>query len=148
MSGILHDRELDVTKLDVTAYLPHRYPFLLIDRVLEIGEGRVRGLKNITNSDPVFLGHFPGYAIMPGVLLLEAMAQIGRFLIPLERKVEHPRLARITDVHFLREVVPGDQVILEAVLEGEFGSLIKYRTEAAVQGQAVARAEFIVNNDS
>src|SRR5271166_4898474 len=98
----------------IRALLPHRYPMLLVDRILELDPGvRAVGLKNVTINEPFFNGHFPGQAIMPGVLILEAMAQVAGLIIlsiP-EHSMKTPFLGSIKEVRFLKPVVPGDTVI-------------------------------------
>jgi beta-hydroxyacyl-ACP dehydratase FabZ len=103
--------------------LPHRYPFLLVDRILEIGEGRILTLKNVTFNEPFFQGHFPGYPVMPGVLIVEAMAQSGAMLALSQLGADPGRLFMLTGldkVRIRRRVVPGDALKLEV-------TIIKYR---------------------
>lgn len=127
--------------------LPHRYPFLLVDRILEIDPGqRVVGLKNVSINEPFFQGHFPGHPIMPGVLLLESMAQCGGFLIM--SRLEQPQtkliyFSAINSARFRKPVLPGDQVTIEA-------KMLKFRTNtckmsgvARVGDQVVAEAELL-----
>ena len=102
---------------EIMKFLPHRYPFLLVDRILELDPGkRIVGIKNVTINEEYFQGHYPGHPIMPGVLILEAMAQLGGVL--LSQKLEHTGkvavLLSLDKVKFRRPVVPGDQLILEA----------------------------------
>jgi 3-hydroxyacyl-[acyl-carrier-protein] dehydratase len=119
--------ELDI--LEISRVLPHRYPFLLVDRILEFESGkRIVGLKNITMNEPQFTGHFPGKPIMPGVLILEALAQVSAVLVLRDRGVEGkvPLFAGLDEVRFRRQVVPGDQLRLEAEvvkLRGAFGHM-------------------------
>jgi 3-hydroxyacyl-[acyl-carrier-protein] dehydratase len=96
--------------------LPHRYPFLLVDRVLELEADRILAVKNVTINEPFFPGHFPGSPVMPGVLIVEAMAQAGGLLMLHDREDRHNRLvffAGIDNCRFRRPVVPGDQLLLE-----------------------------------
>src|SRR5882762_7828094 len=96
--------------------LPHRYPFLLVDAILELEEDRVVGIKNVTINEPFFTGHFPDFPVMPGVLIIEAMAQVAGILvlnsIP-ERKTKLVLLAAVNEAKFRKPVVPGDQLRIE-----------------------------------
>ncbi|MFN9203011.1 MAG: UDP-3-O-acyl-N-acetylglucosamine deacetylase [Gemmatimonas sp.] len=130
---------------DILQVLPHRYPFLLVDRILEIEEGkRIVGLKNVTINEPFFQGHFPGHPIMPGVLIIEAMAQVGGML--LMRTIEDPSskvvyLMSLDNVKFRRPVKPGDQLRLELEVLQMRGTMSKMRGVAYVDGQVVTEAE-------
>lgn len=134
---------------DVMNLLPHRYPFLLIDRILEFEPGkRVVGLKNVTINEPFFQGHFPGHPIMPGVLLLEAMAQTGGVLalksIPEEdvkKKVLY--FMSIDKAKFRKPVTPGDQVRFELDMIRERGAVKSFKAVATVDGAVVAEAEMM-----
>ena len=132
----------------VLARLPHRYPFLLVDRILERGERDglpfVRALKNVTINEPFFQGHFPGRPIMPGVLQIEALAQASIFL--LEDQMPEGSLAFLAGVEavrFKKPVVPGDQLILESQLEYFRRSLGKVKTQALVDGVVVTEAQIM-----
>ena len=99
--------------------LPHRYPFLLVDRVLELEAGRILALKNVTFNEPHFTGHFPGVPVMPGVLVVEAMAQAGGVMMLSGMQDRHSKLiyfAGIDNCRFRRPVVPGDQLLLEVTV--------------------------------
>ena len=129
----------------VLARLPHRYPFLLVDRILERGErdgqAYVKALKNVSVNEPYFQGHFPGRPIMPGVLQIEALAQASIFL--LEDQMPEGSLAflaGVDGVRFRKPVVPGDQLILESQLEFFRRSLGKVKTQALVDGVVVTEA--------
>ncbi len=130
---------------DILQVLPHRYPFLLVDRILEIEEGkRVVGLKNVTINEPFFQGHFPGHPIMPGVLIIEAMAQTGGML--LMRTVSDPSskvvyFMSLDNVKFRRPVKPGDALRLELEVLQIRGTMCKMRGVATVDGQVVTEAE-------
>ena len=130
---------------DIMRVLPHRYPFLLVDRILEIEEGkRVVGIKNCTINEPFFQGHFPGHPIMPGVLIVEAMAQVGGMLLlgPMEdpeSKVVY--FMSLDNVRFRRPVKPGDQIIFEVEIIQIRGKIAKTRGVARVDGEVVAEAE-------
>jgi 3-hydroxyacyl-[acyl-carrier-protein] dehydratase len=124
--------------------LPHRFPFLLVDRVKGLEDGRVRTLKNITINEPFFTGHFPGNPVMPGVLIIEALAQSAAILALSELKAERPQLFVLTGVdnaRFRRPVVPGDQMDMEVKLLKYRRPLWKMRAEASVAGEIVAEAE-------
>jgi len=124
--------------------LPHRYPFLMIDRVLEREEGRVVALKNVTVNEPHFLGHFPEPfgAVMPGVLIIEAMAQTAAFLVPGGDKQEAREgyLVGVDKARFRRKVVPGDQLRIEAELVRTKRELLQTRATVSVDGELAASA--------
>jgi beta-hydroxyacyl-ACP dehydratase FabZ len=125
--------------------LPHRYPFLLVDRILEIEEGkRIVGLKNVTINEPFFQGHFPGHPIMPGVLIIESMAQVGGML--LMRTIADPSskvvyFLSLDNVKFRRPVKPGDQLRIEMEVLQLRGMMCKMRGVATVDGQVVTEAD-------
>ncbi|MFN2565927.1 MAG: bifunctional UDP-3-O-[3-hydroxymyristoyl] N-acetylglucosamine deacetylase/3-hydroxyacyl-ACP dehydratase [Gemmatimonadaceae bacterium] len=130
---------------DIMRVLPHRYPFLLVDRILELEQGkRVVGLKNVTINEPFFQGHFPGHPIMPGVLIIEAMAQVGGMLllgaIP-ERENKVVYFTTLNNVKWRRPVKPGDQLRIELDLLQVRGSMAKMAGVARVNGEVVAEAE-------
>jgi len=130
---------------DIMRVLPHRYPFLLVDRILEIEAGkRVVGVKNVTINEPFFQGHFPGHPIMPGVLIIEAMAQVGGMLLlgavpDPETKVVY--FTSLNNVKWRRPVKPGDQLRFELDLLQVRGSMCKMVGVAKVDGEIVAEAE-------
>jgi UDP-3-O-[3-hydroxymyristoyl] N-acetylglucosamine deacetylase/3-hydroxyacyl-[acyl-carrier-protein] dehydratase len=130
---------------DIMKVLPHRYPFLLVDRILEIEPNRrVVGLKNVTINEPFFQGHFPGHPIMPGVLIIEAMAQVGGML--LLGSLEQPEskvvyFMSLDKVKFRRPVKPGDQLIFELDVVQIRGMVCKMHGVAKVDGEVVAEAE-------
>lgn len=104
---------------EIQKIIPHRYPFLLVDRILELEDGkRGVGLKNVSGNEPFFQGHFPGYPVMPGVLIMEALAQVGAvILLRMPEYAGHIALfAGLEDVRFRRQVIPGDQLRLEVEL--------------------------------
>jgi 3-hydroxyacyl-[acyl-carrier-protein] dehydratase len=130
----------------ILGLLPHRYPFLLIDRVLEVGGDRVRALKNVTFNEPYFQGHFPGAPVMPGVLQIEAMAQAGGILavqtVAFDPATHVMMFMAIDAVKFRKAVVPGDQLIIEVVPLRK-GKIFKMKGEIQVDGQVVSSAEFL-----
>lgn len=135
---------LDVNKIMET--IPHRYPFLLVDRIVELEEGkRAVGLKNVSANEPFFQGHFPGYLVMPGVLILEALAQVGAvaLLSVPENQGKIGLLAGIDGARFRRQVVPGDQLRLDVELTKIRGSIGKGSAKAFVGDQLAAEAELM-----
>jgi 3-hydroxyacyl-[acyl-carrier-protein] dehydratase len=133
---------------DISALLPHRYPFLLVDRVLSIEPGvGIKSLKNVTINEPFFQGHFPGEPIMPGVLILEAMAQTGIiFAKNTDPEVLEDKLlvfAGMDGVRFRRQVVPGDQLIMDLKLIKRKSIIWKMEGRASVDDKVVAEAELI-----
>ncbi len=124
--------------------LPHRYPFLMVDRILEIEPGRrAVGIKNVTINEPYFTGHWPGEPVMPGVLIVEAMAQVaGMFLLAGTQVGDQQAfLGGIDKVRFRRQVVPGDQLIIEAELIKRRGSIGKVQTVAKVGDEIACQGE-------
>jgi len=141
-----------MTTLDIRAileHLPHRYPFLLVDRVLELEAGkRIVALKNVTINEPFFVGHFPHLPVMPGVLQIEALAQAAGILsfqtmgrVSDDRSVYY--FVGIDSARFKRPVVPGDQLRLEVEIVRVARSIWKYRGRATVEGQVAAEAELM-----
>jgi len=135
---------MDVTQIQET--IPHRYPFLLVDRILEIEEGkRAVGLKNVSANEPFFAGHFPGYPVMPGVLIAEALAQVAAVAM---LKTEANRgkiglLAGIDQFRFRDQVKPGDTLILEMEITRMKGTIGKGRGVAKVGDRIVAEGELM-----
>ncbi|SRR5579871_382510 len=124
--------------------LPHRYPFLMVDRVLEISDSRALTLKNVTHNEPFFNGHFPGMPVMPGVLILEALAQSSALLaIHILGITDIPffMLTGLDKVRFRRRVVPGDQLRMEVRLVRQHRPLWKMHAQAMVEGELAAEAE-------
>jgi UDP-3-O-[3-hydroxymyristoyl] N-acetylglucosamine deacetylase / 3-hydroxyacyl-[acyl-carrier-protein] dehydratase len=129
---------------DIMKVLPHRYPFLLVDRILEIEEKRIVGLKNVTINEPFFQGHFPGHPIMPGVLIIEAMAQVGGMLMlgslaDPDSKVVY--FMSLDNVKFRRPVKPGDQLRFELEVVQLRGTVCKMRGVGKVDGDVVVEAD-------
>ena len=138
--------ELDIHK--VMELLPHRYPFLLIDRVNEFDEGKsLTAIKNVTINEPFFQGHFPGQPIMPGVLVLEAMAQATGLLAFSSMGDAHKSklymLVGIDKARFRGQVVPGDQLVLNISLKRNMRGIGMYQCEARINGDVVAEAEMM-----
>ncbi|MEP7206909.1 MAG: 3-hydroxyacyl-ACP dehydratase FabZ [Casimicrobiaceae bacterium] len=133
----------------IMEYLPHRYPFLLVDRVLTSEPGRfIRAVKNVTRNEPFFDGHFPGFPVMPGVLIIEALAQAAAILshLTLGTKSDPKALiffAGIDNARFRRQVVPGDQLVLEAEVVRIVRGIGKFSTRALVDGELAAEGELM-----
>jgi len=129
---------------DIMRILPHRYPFLLVDRIVEMeGEKRIVGLKNVTINEQFFQGHFPGAPVMPGVLILEAMAQVAGVLIYRDMPDKHAKLIYFTGVEnakFRRPVLPGDQLRIEMELLNRRSNFGKMAGRATVEGKLAAEA--------
>ncbi len=128
--------------------LPHRYPFLLVDRVISFEENkRIVALKNVTINEPFFQGHFPGIPIMPGVLIVEAMGQAGGVLViqssPGENRGKMVYFMGFDNVRFRKPVVPGDQLILELEILKIRSKVVKLAGVAKVDGQTVAQAQLM-----
>jgi 3-hydroxyacyl-[acyl-carrier-protein] dehydratase len=134
---------------EVIKRLPHRYPFLLVDRVLELEKGkRIKALKNVTINEPFFPGHFPNRPVMPGVLMLEALAQAAAVLsfesageLPDEKTLYY--FAGIDGARFKRPVEPGDQLMLHVELLRSKGGIYKYAARAEVDGELCVEAELL-----
>lgn len=135
-------------KVEITAVLPHRYPFLLVDRVIEIEAGRrIVALKNVTVNEPFFTGHFPGRPLMPGVLICEAVVQAGGILASAALPESRRKIAMLTGldrVRFRQPVRPGDQLRMEVELLRRRDPFWKMRGVAVVEDKIVAELEFTV----
>ena len=129
--------------------LPHRYPFLLVDRVLELEvHQRIKALKNVSMNEPFFQGHFPGHPIMPGVLILESMAQATGMLAFYSNRARSEEgnvyyLVGVDKARFKRPVEPGDQLVLEASIERAKAGIYKYKARASVDGETAVEAELM-----
>lgn len=136
-----------ITIEDILRFLPHRYPFLLVDRVIEVNPGKsVVAIKNVTCNESFFQGHFPEIRIMPGVLIVEALAQAGGIL--LYNSIPEPErklivLSKIQSAKFRRIVIPGDQLKLEVELVKLRAKVCHVRGKASVEGDIVAEGEII-----
>jgi 3-hydroxyacyl-[acyl-carrier-protein] dehydratase len=129
---------------EIRGILPHRFPFLLVDRIVEMEPDRVVGIKNVTANEPFFTGHFPDFPVMPGVLIVEAMAQAAGVLVlqsmP-DRANKLVLLVAIENARFRRPVVPGDQLRMEMKIIKRKASVAKMAGVATVDGQVVAEVE-------
>ncbi len=131
---------------EIMDILPHRYPFLLIDRIVDLEPGKsARGLKNVTINEPFFLGHFPGHPIMPGVLIVEAMAQVGGVLAFKSANVTNKVVyfMGIDKARFRRPVLPGDTLELSLTVTKSRGTIWAFKGEARVGETLVAEAELM-----
>ncbi|MBS1140707.1 MAG: 3-hydroxyacyl-[acyl-carrier-protein] dehydratase [Proteobacteria bacterium] len=134
---------------EIMQHLPHRYPFLLVDRVLEIDPGKsIHAYKNVTINEPFFVGHFPHHPVMPGVLIMEALAQAAGIL-SFKSMDEKPSpdtvfyFAGIDEARFKKPVMPGDQLHLHVEIERQMRGVWKYKAEARVDGQLAASAKLM-----
>ena len=140
------DNPIDINR--ILDFLPHRYPFLLVDRVLDcVPNKKISALKNVTINEPFFQGHFPGAPIMPGVLIVEALAQAGGVLFMSSRdKISDKTLMYfmgLDKVKFRKQVIPGDQLILDVEIIKQRAKVIKLAGVAKVDGQVAAEAELM-----
>lgn len=131
--------------IGLMALLPHRYPFLLVDRIVDIdGDNSATGIKNVTFNEPHFQGHFPGHPVMPGVLIIEAMAQTAGAICMHNKKSGGPELVyfmTIDNAKFRKPVVPGDRLELRVRKLKQRGNIWRFACEATVEGARVAEAE-------
>lgn len=140
--------------LQVMKYLPQRYPFLMVDRVIELEKGKkIVGYKNLTINEEFFQGHFPGKPIMPGVLMIEAMAQVAGVLgfVTHDKTPQDGSLyvfAGADNIRFKRQVVPGDRLTLEAVPTGSRRHIHRFACRALVDGELAASADIIIAEQS
>ncbi|MBR6026331.1 MAG: 3-hydroxyacyl-ACP dehydratase FabZ [Neisseriaceae bacterium] len=139
---------LPIENKDLQTLLPHRYPFLLIDRVLEFESfKRLKAIKNVTYNEPCFQGHFPDFPVMPGVLVIEALAQAAGTLSILSLGGRDERelyfFVGIDKARFKRQVIPGDQIVLEVELLADKRGIGKFKAVATVDGEIAAEAEIM-----
>jgi 3-hydroxyacyl-[acyl-carrier-protein] dehydratase len=134
----------------IFALLPHRFPFLLVDRVIQLDIGKsITAIKNVTINEPFFPGHFPGHPVMPGVLILEALAQAGGLLVQLSAQADPAKnkplfyLVKIDKARFNQIVRPGDQLVLQVKLKRMMMKMGQFECEALVDGKTVASAEIL-----
>jgi 3-hydroxyacyl-[acyl-carrier-protein] dehydratase len=129
--------------IEIRDILPHRYPFLLVDRILELEGDRIVGLKNVTANEPFFAGHFPEYPVMPGVLIIEAMAQVAGIQVLYGFAERHTKLvlfASIEEAKFRKQVLPGDTLLMEMTILKKKATAVKATGKASVNGVVVAEA--------
>lgn len=135
-----------ISAQEIASILPHRFPFLLVDRVRELDENRIVAIKNVSWNEPFFQGHFPGMPVMPGVLMVEAMAQAGGILAARTSGFDPAKqvmfFMAIDKVKFRKPVSPGDQLVLEVVPLRK-GKIWKMQGKASVDGEVVCSAEFL-----
>ncbi|TAN07447.1 MAG: 3-hydroxyacyl-ACP dehydratase FabZ [Rhodanobacteraceae bacterium] len=149
MNDVTPQVTLPVDAERIAAILPHRYPFLLVDRVIELVAGQsIVAIKNVTMNEPFFTGHFPGHPVMPGVLIVEALAQASGLLIGLSgtHAAKDDRifyLAKVDNARFLKPVVPGDQLRLEVQLKRLIRGMGIFTARAVVDGKDAATCELM-----
>jgi len=139
----IEGKPLDINMIQ--KILPHRYPFLLVDKIIESTNKKIVGLKNVTINEPFFQGHFPGHPIMPGVLILEAMAQVGGVgaLSLSENLGKLAYFLSIKEARFRKPVVPGDQLIIEVEIMKTKLSIMQIKAVAKVSGEVVTEAQMM-----
>jgi len=139
-------QSVTLSNIDIQKILPHRYPFLLVDKIIEMEWGkRAVGIKNVTANEPFFMGHFPGFPVMPGVLMIEAIAQVGAVAVlsmP-ENRGKLAFFAGLDEVRFKRQVVPGDTLRIEVILTRVRGLFGQGSGEATVDGELACRGSFM-----
>ncbi len=149
------EKRTNINVLEIMEVLPHRYPFLLVDRILEMDLEKlfIKAIKNVTINEPFFVGHFPGYPVMPGVLIVEAMAQIGAYMLVQKVNLDTSKytvfFAGIDEAKFRRPVFPGDQIVFEIQglnfkkTIGRIQAVAKVDDEVAVEATLLAVAKKI-----
>ena len=137
---------------EIKKYIPHRYPFLLVDKIIEMKKGkRVVGIKNVTTNEPFFQGHFPKFPVMPGVLIIEGMAQTACVFASIELAKSSESIAYfmgIDKAKFRKPVVPGDQLRFELDVIKRRGTIYRFQGNAFVEGKVVAEAEVMAMLES
>jgi 3-hydroxyacyl-[acyl-carrier-protein] dehydratase len=140
------DESTTITAREIQSLLPHRFPFLLVDRVISLETDKITAIKNVSLNEPFFPGHFPGMPIMPGVLIIEAMAQAGGILAARTSDYDPEKqvvmFMAIDKVKFRKPVTPGDQLVME-IVPLRRGKIWKMQGTAKVDGQVVCTAEFL-----
>jgi beta-hydroxyacyl-ACP dehydratase FabZ len=140
------DESTAITAQEIQSLLPHRFPFLLVDRVVSLETDKIKAIKNVSLNEPFFPGHFPGMPIMPGVLIIEAMAQAGGILAArtsdYNPDTQVVMFMAIDKVKFRKPVTPGDQLVME-IVPLRRGKIWKMQGTATVDGQVVCTAEFL-----
>jgi beta-hydroxyacyl-ACP dehydratase FabZ len=129
--------------IDIRDILPHRYPFLLVDRIVEMESDRIVGIKNVSANEPFFAGHFPDFPVMPGVLIIEAMAQVAGILVLFgvpDRKTKLVLFASIEEAKFRKPVLPGDTLRMDMKILKKKATAVKAQGVATVDGVVVAEA--------
>ncbi|PID56798.1 3-hydroxyacyl-[acyl-carrier-protein] dehydratase FabZ [candidate division KSB3 bacterium] len=138
---------MELTIQDIQKFLPHRYPFLLVDRILESGEDYIIGIKNVTINEPFFQGHFPGIPVMPGVLIIEAMAQVSGIFFFNTFGGEQDRItyfAGLDNTKFRKPVTPGDQLRMEIRINRIRKTSVKVHGTAYVEQDIAAEADLLL----
>jgi 3-hydroxyacyl-[acyl-carrier-protein] dehydratase len=146
MRQAMADESTAITAREIQSLLPHRFPFLLVDRVVSLEADKITAIKNVSLNEPFFPGHFPGMPIMPGVLIIEAMAQAGGILAARTSDYDPEKqvvmFMAIDKVKFRKPVTPGDQLVME-IVPLRRGKIWKMQGTATVDGQVVCTAEFL-----
>lgn len=151
LAASTHGESMAKDILEIMRILPHRYPFLMVDQIVELTSDKVVGLKNVSINEPFFQGHFPGNPVMPGVMIVEALAQAGgilAFSLLAEPKNNSVFLMGLDKVRFRKPVRPGDQLVLKLQVLKQRGPIFKMKGEALVDEQLVAEAELMATIDS
>jgi 3-hydroxyacyl-[acyl-carrier-protein] dehydratase len=133
-----------LTNIEIQKIIPHRYPFLLVDKVLEVEAGKsITAIKNVTANEPFFQGHFPGYPVMPGVLIVEALAQAAGIAVAMqdENKDKLGLFASIDEMKIKKQVVPGDTLKLEAEILSSRMGIVKAKVTASIDGKVAAEGQ-------